>query len=405
VSRYAVAKLFGQEMGVIAETENGIAFQYSDTFEGEKLPVSPVRMPYDPHKIYGKYDAMAFDGLPGIFNDSLPDSFGTLLMNEYLANRFGHALQFSVIDKLLYVGSNGIGAIEYFPALEDVNPKGVVLREYIDAARDVMRGKESDVLAQISRYPSPGGARPKAAVKWNRKKNLMIVGEADGEEDMEAWIVKFDEEGKETTKIEYCYMTLAKDAGIDVPPVALIPSGQEYHFGIKRFDRKEGGKKLHLATLSGLMHINHHHYHVSTSYERCIKVGVGITQTFGTAEEIFRRMVFNVVGRNCDDHAKNTSFLMDEDGVWRLSPAYDIVYNFGPATFGRHRMSVANKTEEITIDDVMKCGYEVGLRKRFMDEVVERTNTLFANIEKRLMENGVSRKTAGQMQKNINILK
>lgn len=404
MNRYVVPKIFGQEIGVILETENGIQFQYSDAFDGERLQISPVMLPYDPHRVYGKYDSMAFDGLPGIFNDSLPDSFGALLMNQYFADKYGGATSLSPIDKLLYVGTNGMGAIEYYPAYEDMASSGLLLRDYIEATRHVLSGESSDVLKEASRHPSPGGARPKAAVQWDRGKNLMVVGGVQADENnMEEWIVKFDEEGKETTKIEYCYMSLAKEVGINIPSIALIPSESECHFAIKRFDRKADGSKLHLATLSGLLHINHNNYHVSTSYEHCIKIGTGITQEWETAKEIFRRMVFNVIGRNCDDHAKNISFLMDENGNWTLSPAYDIVYNFGKATFGQHRMSVAGKTEEITVHDLAECGYAAGLESDFMKEIIGQTSDLFTNIEKRLIENGVSKKTASEISQNVKL--
>lgn len=404
MNQYAVAKIFGQEIGVILEAENGIQFQYSDEFDGERLQISPVMMPYDPYRVYRRYDSMAFGGLPGIFNDSLPDSFGALLMKQYFADKYGGATSLSVIDKLLYVGTRGMGAIEYFPAYKDMKSSGLLLRDYIEATRHILSGKSSDVLKEASRHPSPGGARPKAAIQWDREENLMIVGGVQAHKNnMEEWIVKFDEEGKETTKIEYCYMSLAKEAGINVPSIALIPSGSEHHFAIKRFDRKEDGGKLHLATLSGLLHINHNNYHVSTSYERCMKIGTGIAQEWETSKEIFRRMVFNVIGRNCDDHAKNISFLMDENGNWTLSPAYDIVYNFGKATFGQHRMSVADKTEEITVNDLAKCGYAAGLEADFMKDIIRQTSDLFASIEKRLIENGVSDKTASEIGQNVKL--
>ena len=131
MNRYVVPKIFGQEIGVILETERGIEFQYSDEFDGERLQISPVMMPYDPNRVFGKYDSMAFNGLPGIFNDSLPDSFGALLMNQYFIDRYGAATSLSAIDKLLYVGTRGMGAIEYFPAYEDMESNGIVLRDYI----------------------------------------------------------------------------------------------------------------------------------------------------------------------------------------------------------------------------------------------------------------------------------
>ena len=321
MDRYVIPTIFGQDIGIILEGKNGIQFQYSDVFDGKLLPLSPLFLPYDKDRVYTKHDAMAFNGLPGIFNDSLPDRFGAILMNEYFSSKYGSANKLSVIDKLLYIGSEGMGAIEYQPATNDMPSDGIVLREYINATRRFLSGKSEEIISELTMHPSPGGAKPKAAVLWDKKENIMSVGNTSSKNisNSEAWLVKFDEEGREDTLIEYCYMDLAKSSGVNIPDTEIININDENHFAIKRFDRTSNGEKLHLATLSGLLHLDFN-MHVSTSYEECMKTAFALTHDHQSMKEIYRRMVLNVVGRNCDDHSKNTSFLMDKTGELNPCP-------------------------------------------------------------------------------------
>lgn len=402
MERYVIPHIFGQDIGIIVEGKNGIQFQYSGDFDGHALPISPILLPFDPQRVYTVHDALAFNGLPGIFNDSLPDRFGSILMDRYLTDRYGYAGRLSVLDKLLYIGSAGMGAIEYHPAMEERTADGIALREYIREVRGLIEGKSEEVINKLARHPSPGGARPKAAVLWNRKDDRMIVGDASAQKNPhnEAWIVKFDETAREDTRIEHCYMHIAKLAGIDVPPTEIIGMGEENHFAIKRFDRTESGEKLHMATLAGLLHLDFN-THVSTSYEKCMRTALFLTKNHQSAKEIFRRMVFNVVGKNCDDHAKNTSFLMNRKGEWEVSPAYDLVYNYGQATFGQHRMSISGKIDTIDINDLAQCGYEAGLEPQFMKETIEEISDLFSGIGARLSEYGVSEEASKEIAQNI----
>ncbi|PHS38919.1 MAG: hypothetical protein COB07_02570 [Sulfurovum sp.] len=402
MDRYVIPSIFGKDIGIIVEGKHGIQFQYSEDFSENLLPISPISLPYDPKRVYTKHDALAFNGLPGIFNDSLPDSFGSILMNHYLTNKYGSAHKLSVIDKLLYIGTQGMGAIEYQPAEEDISPDGIALKRYIDATRTLIEGKSEEVIHLLTRNPSPGGARPKAAVMWDRENGIMSVGNTSEKamQGHEAWIVKFDEHSKEETLIEHCYMTIAAQAGIDIPPIEMIDMDNEKHFAIKRFDREENGDKLHLATLSGLLHLDFS-THVSTSYETCMKAALSLTKDHRSVKEIFRRMVFNVVGRNCDDHSKNTSFLMNKKGEWKLSPAYDLVYSYGQATFGQHRMSIFGKTSDITIDDLAQCGYSAGLEASFMKKTIEEISDIFSNVSSKLLDHGVSGGLAGKIEENV----
>jgi serine/threonine-protein kinase HipA len=402
MDQYTIPRIFGKDIGIIIEGKNGIQFQYSESFNGNELPISPLLLPYDTKRVYTLHDAMAFNGLPGIFNDSLPDRFGSMLMNQYFIKKYGSLGRLSVVDKLLYINTQGMGAIEYHPLNDNIHTDGIELRKYINEIRGIIEGKSEDVISKLTQHPSSGGARPKAAIMWDKKNDIMSVGNHSIEvkPGNEAWIIKFDEEKREDTLVEYCYMTAAKKAGISVPPIEIIHMDDENHFAIKRFDREENGRKLHLATLSGILNLDFNQ-HASTSYETCMKTALTLTKDHRSIKEIFRRMVFNVIGKNCDDHSKNTSFIMNEQGEWKLSPAYDLVYNNGHATFGQHRMYIAGKIDNITVDDLAQCGYEMGLEAPFMKHTIEEISDLFSGMETNLLEQGVSKKAAYEIGHNI----
>ena len=406
--RYIIPAIFDQEIGVIYEGKNKVEFQYFKEFDGERLPISPFRLPFAPDRVFNYYDSMAFNGLPGIFADSLPDSFGNILMQRYFEQKLGAKnFRISVLDKLAYIGTNSVGAIEYYPPEnEEFEFIGVKLKEYIKSVREIIEGSSKEAIKEVVlRHPSPGGARPKASVLWNRKKDIMKIGSFVDEDsnDFEYWIVKFDEKDKEFTKIEYAYMLLAKKVGIDITDIELITTDNETHFAVKRFDRNfMGEKKLHKATLAGLLHKDFTEQGAS-SYEEYFKIVFALTKDFQSVKEAFKRMVFNVVGRNCDDHLKNFSFLMNSKGEWRLSPAYDLIYSYGKATFGEHKISINKKTADIELNDLAQCGYGIGLEKNFMKEAIEEISETFSNIDKTLSQIGVSKKSIEEFKKSVKL--
>jgi len=386
-----IPSIFGEEIGVLLEGRNGVSFQYSSSFNAEKYPISPLRLPYDINRVFNYYDSMPFDGLPGIFADSLPDSFGNIAMREYFRRKYRKTqVKLSVLEKLAYIGSNGIGAIEYTPA-DNHNTYDVSmdLQRYADETRHLVEGNAEDVLNELLAHPSPGGARPKASVLWQQKDNSICMGEKP-KEGYEPWIVKFDEEGREETKLEFVYMSMAKEVGIAVPEFKHIAIADEIHFASKRFDRIDDmHTKLHQATLAALIHGDFMRQNACT-YEEYLRISEGLTKSPSATKEAFRRMVFNVIGKNCDDHIKNFSFLMDKKGEWRLSPAYDLLYSFGPVTYGEHKMSINGKNANITLDDLAQCGYSAGLEKRFMKETIDHISDSFSQVDSRLQKGGLS---------------
>ncbi|MEA1954404.1 MAG: type II toxin-antitoxin system HipA family toxin [Campylobacterota bacterium] len=400
--RILIPTIFGEEIGVLMEGKNGLSFQYHKSFNAIKYPISPLCLPYEPTRVFNYYDSMPFNGLPGVFADSLPDSFGNIALREYFYRKYSNSqLKLSPLEKLAYVGSNGIGAIEYKPAIDekdDTYKKAIDLQQYTQETKHLIEGNANDVLYALVAHPSPGGARPKAAVLWNKEDNSICLRNKE-KSGFEHWIIKFDEEDREETKLEYLYMTLAKEIGIHVPDTKQIYLENEVHFASKRFDRF-AGDKLHQITLAGLIHGDFMRQN-SCSYEEYLRIAEVLTKSPNATKEAYRRMVFNVIGKNCDDHIKNFSFLMGNDGKWKISPAYDLLYSFGPVTYGEHKMSINGKNSHININDLAQCGYSVGLTKRFMIDTIDEVSEHFSNIEKALIEADISNKLRQEMISEI----
>ena len=294
----------------------------------------------------------------------------------------------------MQIGDDGIGAIEYRPQNSSYSEVHIEFKEYFDEIQKLLSGNISDVLPEVLNGRSPaGGARPKVSALWDAKSSQISLAHTSvmRENGLEPYIFKFDEKDKEHTKIEYTYTQLAKDAGINVLDVTLVHIGDEVHFATKRFDRKNG-KKSHQATLAGLTHRDF--MSRSFSYEEYLRIAQALTHSPKAGEEAFRRIAFNIIGGNCDDHIKNFSFLMDSSGEWRLSPAYDLIHADGKATFGQHRMTINGKNDHVSLSDLARCGYSAGLKKQFMKSTIESISDLFLEVAKRLLDNGVSREVS-----------
>lgn len=404
--RILIPTIFGQEIGVLMEDKNGVSFQYHKSFDATKYPISPLRLPYSPDRVFNYYDSMPFKGLPGVFADSLPDSFGNIALREYFQRKYAkNILKLSPLEKLAYVGRNGIGAIEYRPAIDEkleTYHTAIDLQRYAQETKQLIEGNAEDVLHELVAHPSPGGARPKAAVLWNESTHSISMSN-DEKDGFEHWIIKFDEEHREETRLEFVYMTLAQKVGINVPTIKQIHLDNEVHFASKRFDRVDGTNKLHQATLAGLIHGDFMRQN-SCSYEEYLRIAETLTRSPLATKEAYRRMIFNVIGKNCDDHIKNFSFLMDKNGTWSLSPAYDLLYSFGPVTYGEHKMSINGKNSNISIHDLAQCGYSVGLDKRFMIDTIEEVSEHFSSIEKALIDQDISKKLRKEIMSEISPL-
>lgn len=371
--------LWGTTIGrVLFDDSNGrIFFQYDKNFVKSGIQVSPINMPLSNIAYsFTELNRKSFKGLPGLLADSLPDKFGTLLNDSWFEEHGIDPKNMNVVERLCYVGERGMGALEYKPSKN--KPKKIEenlrVNKLVETANYVLSKRKEvsvkpidgiDVLVNVG--GSAGGARAKALVAYCEKTNEFRSGQIDAGDAFTYWLIKFDGVKNNTdkdadkvtyfTRIEYAYYLMATSAGIKMSESKLYKENKLYHFMTKRFDREiVNGKmqKIHMQSLSALEHIDFEDAG-AFSYEQVFltfeKLGIFQSDT----EEFFRRMVFNVLAINRDDHVKNISFLMNQEGEWSLSPAYDVTYAYNPVGIwtSSHQMTINGKRKDILIDDLL----------------------------------------------------
>ena len=383
----AEVRLWGRTIGAVAleEGETYASFQYNPKFLTSGIELSPLKMPVArrPYR-FPELAKDAFFGLPGMLADSLPDKFGNALIDAWLQTQGRSAQSLNAVERLCYVGSRAMGALEYHPSRR-MPGRDVVLdvEKLVELASKVLAKREGfdtslaekEGLADILRVgTSAGGARAKAVIAWNRKTDEVRSGQVDVGEDFEHWLLKFDgvshnrdrelEDPQGYGLIEYAYSMMARAAGINIMECRVFEEGGRYHFMTRRFDRPPQGGKLHMQSLGALAHFDFNapgHY----SYEQCFDVIRKLGMSTPTVEQQFRRMAFNIIARNQDDHVKNIAFLMDKAGQWSLSPAFDVTYSYNPqgAWTSKHQMSMNLKRDDFTVDDFVECGRRASLKR------------------------------------------
>jgi serine/threonine-protein kinase HipA len=367
--------------------ERYATFQYDPAFARSGIEISPVRMPLreQPYRFAGlPHDA--FGGLPGLLADSLPDRWGTALVNAWLASQGRDESSFDVVERLCYVGTRGAGALEIQPAREPasgavaelqvqelVRLAGEVLADRAEFVTELRQNPDEEAMKAILAVgSSAGGARPKAFIAYNEVSGQVRSGQLDAGDGFRQWVLKFDgvrqagDHGLTDPQgwgaVEYAYSKLARAAGIEMTDCRLLEENGRRHFMTRRFDRPDGGGKLHMQTVGALEHVSYNEPG-SYSYEQLMllirRLGLGTP----VVQQQFRRMVFNVVARNQDDHVKNTAFLMDRDGGWRLAPAYDLTWAFSPGNrwLDTHQMSINGKRDGFTLADLRAVAQHAGL--------------------------------------------
>lgn len=390
--------LWGTNVGsVVMEPGDPIArFQYSKDIRDLGIELSPCVMPLGEGVYrFPELSLASFKGLPGLLADSLPDKFGNKVIEAWLRASNRNLADLNSLDRLAYAGARGMGALEYRPALlngEDTAER-VDVDELARLADEVLKTRESaqaELTSGMNRYSSilrvgssAGGARAKALIGWNEETGEVRSGQIALPEGFSYWLMKFDgltgNGDKEDDdkwgygRVEYSYHLMAKAAGIEMTECRLW---NQRHFMTRRFDRDTGGGKLHMQTLGAMAHMDFNNP-LLYSYEEAFAVTRRIIPDIRACEQLFRRMAFNVLAWNCDDHVKNISYLMDKQGVWRLSPAYDESYAFNPngAWTSRHQMSVNGKRENILDEDMVACAQRGNLpakkARRILGEVRE----------------------------------
>ena len=390
----AQVKMFGMTVGSVRwNSSYGVArFEYDPDFVKTGIQPSPILMPVREGRVYsfGELNQETFKGLPGMLADSLPDTYGRALFDKWLA--LTGRTSSNAVESLCFMGKRCMGALEFEPAIESVfrTKQKIELDSLVSVAREALTEKDNfnanmdddrkAAIAEILRLgTSAGGQRAKAIIAYNKKTGEVRSGQVDAPAGFDYYLIKLDgvsamagfKETENFGRLEYSFAKLVRTCGIDMAECSLIEENGRAHFLTKRFDRADG-EKVHMQTLCGIAHYDYRLLR-GYSYEQAFNIMRGLRLSYREAQEMFRRVVFNVVVRNQDDHTKNISFLMDKQGKWRLSPAYDMGYAYNPngALTSAHQMSINGKFDDITRTDLLELAARNNIRNasQIIDEV------------------------------------
>ncbi|NOY71717.1 MAG: type II toxin-antitoxin system HipA family toxin [Gammaproteobacteria bacterium] len=388
-------------VGRLAIRNGQIYFEYHLSFIERDLEISPLRLSLQPG--VRTFERFLFEGLPGVFNDSLPDGWGRLLLDRTLRMQEILPEQLSSLDRLLYVGNTGMGALVYEP---DYNTGGSHAKIDLDVlashAQAILKGDAGEVLQELlALNGSSAGARPKAMIGVDSARQHIIHGFKYLHESYESWLVKFPnmQDGSDAGAIEYIYAQMAREAGIALTPSHLFPAqhGAGY-FATQRFDR-EGSRRLHCHTACGLLHSDFRT--PSLDYEDLIALSEILTRDVREVEKMFQLAVFNVLAHNRDDHAKNFTFLMDEKGEWKLAPAYDLTFSSGPR--GEQSTMVMGEGKNPGKAHLIKLGQVAKLKLQRITQIIEQTQHALSAWERLAKEFGVSKTNIELIAKRLSV--
>lgn len=422
--------IWGTRIGFLGyapgQTETA-TFEYDEAFARSGIQVSPLLMQYPPMiHTFPDISHRTFHGLPGMIADSLPDKFGNRLIDQYMASK--KVAEVTTLDRLAYIGPRGMGALEYKPAEQDgisMDGGALDLHRLSELADMLLKSKEefadklsgasskNEMLGIIRIGSSAGGARAKALVATDAAGSF-YDGTVDHGPELKYWLLKFDvgsnsehghKDPKGMTRVEYLYSQMAGECGIDISRTDYIEDGDDFHFMIERFDRiVVDGKleRLHYVSWAGAKHYDRDATG-AYSYEQLAMAIREMKLGQAALTELFRRAVFNVVGRNQDDHTKNFGFLMDKRGEWRLSPAFDMTYSYDPA--GKwtrsHQISLNGKRDGFTRDDLLAFGKFCNLDYNTAEEIIEKTVEVFSGFAERAEEIGVTSVLLTTIENNL----
>jgi serine/threonine-protein kinase HipA len=431
VSTVAEVRLWGRTIGAVSLDDGNdvAAFEYDSAFAGSGIEISPLTMPLS-RRVYTfpELSRSTFYGLPGLLADSLPDKFGHVLIDAWLATQGRQPDSFNVIERLCYTGDRGMGALEFAPATGPKSrpagqiqiPKLVELASEVLTHRHDLRASFADesreqALTDILRVgTSAGGARAKAVIAWNPSTNEVRSGQIPAGDGFEYWLLKFDgvrgnrdkelEDPQGYGVIEYAYYKMARDCGIEISECRLFEENGRRHFMTRRFDRLAGGEKLHMQSLCALAHYDFNMAGAYT-YEQALLVMRQLGLAMAAIEEQFRRMVFNIVARNQDDHVKNIAFLMDKSGKWSLAPAFDVTYSFNPsgAWTASHQMTLNGKRDDFTLDDFKACAKAASMKRGRAETLVNEVQETVSRWKKYADAAGVSASIRDRIQQVLRL--
>jgi serine/threonine-protein kinase HipA len=395
----AEVRLWGRTIGAVSTREgrDDAAFQYTPEFAASGIEVAPITLPLS----RGVYEfpelpRTTFRGLPGLLADSLPDTFGNTLIDAWLATEGRTAESFDAVERLCYTGTRGMGALEFAPALGPKPRKAttIAVDALVRLASDILSHRthlhgsfagaaKKAALADLLRVgTSAGGARAKAVIAWNPQTNEVRSGQIAAGDGFEYWLLKFDgvagnkdkelEDPKGYGAIEYAYHLMARTAGLTMSECRLLEEHGRRHFMTRRFDRLASGEKLHMQSLGALAHFDFNRpgaYACEQALLTIRRLGLPMADV----EEQFRRMVFNIVARNQDDHVKNIAFLMDKQGQWSLAPAFDVTYSFNPsgAWTATHQMTLNGKRDGFAMADIRAAARSATMKRGRAEAIVD----------------------------------
>lgn len=417
LSTVAAVNLWGRAIGAVSLEDGSpsAVFQYEPEFVDSGIQVSPLMMPLriEPYR-FPALNPASFRGLPGLLADSLPDRYGNALVDAWLARQGRAPDSFDAVERLCYIGRRGMGALEFSPALgpRDTRSKAIDIDALVELASEVLthRGalassfsdphKEQALRDIYSVGTSAGGARAKAVIAWNPTTHAVRSGQVDAGPGFEYWLLKFDgvagnkdkelEDPKGYGAIEFAYSKMAHAAGITMTECRLLEENSRRHFMTRRFDRGPDGSKRHLQSLAALAHYDFNQAGAN-SYEQALQVVRSLGLSMEAVEEQFRRLAFNVVARNQDDHVKNIAFLMGRDGRWELAPAFDLTYAYRPggSWTDTHQMSINGKRDGFTLEDFDRCAETASMERGRARKIVAEVRDVVADWPRFASEAGV----------------
>jgi len=417
----AEVKIWGKLVGAVAwNTEMGFAtFEYDPKFKQLGWDLAPLKMAISDNRNQFSFPELrkdknsvfdTFKGLPGLLADALPDKYGNQLINLWLAQQGRPIDSMNPVEKLCFIGSRGMGAMEFEPTVlkESKRTFSIEIDSLVSIAQKMLekreafstnlkKDEEQAVLEILKIGTSAGGARPKALIAWNEKTGAVKSGQTKAPNGFEHWLIKLDGVSEEQLggthgygRVEMAYYNMAIACGIEMMPSRLLEENGRAHFMTKRFDREGAEVKHHTQTFCALKHFDFNLVN-SFSYEQLFQCMRELKLSYKDAEQMFRRMVFNVIARNCDDHTKNFSFLLKKGGKWELAPAYDVCHAFRPGSewVSQHALSINGKRKDITKADLLVVGKSINSKKA--SEIIDEIN--YTVNQWKTFANGVNVKT------------
>ncbi len=426
----AFINIWNQRVGAIAwDSDTGLgSFEYDSSFLKNNWNLSPIKMPIENanRRIFTFSELRGiktFRGLPGLLADVLPDKYGNALINTWLTRNGRASDSLNPVETLCFIGQRGMGALEFEPVTQKTPNKAskIEINSLVEVAEKILAGRqdfstnlnanEEKALLDILKIgTSAGGARAKAVIAYNPKTNEVRSGQADAPKGFTHWLIKFDGvEDKQFGassgygRVEMAYYLMAKNAGIEMTECRLFEENGRAHFMTRRFDRVNGKDKIHVQSFCAMQHYDFTELNLY-SYEQLFETMRMLGLPYPQAEQLYRRMIFNVMARNCDDHTKNFMFMMDKNGTWKLSPAYDVCHAYRPNSewVSQHVLSVNGKRKDITKADLLEVAKQMNVKKA--EAIIKQVAEVISNWNHYADEVMVDKELKQAIQKTLIVL-